>query len=73
MGDVINFNNDTTYLELDPKEMVENAMNEYQFTSVVLMGWHGDDQFTVCTSSGSGPEIVYQLELAKKALLDAAT
>jgi len=72
MADIIDFFGKTT-LDLDPKEMVENAMNEYQFKGVVLVGWHGDDNFTVCSSMGSSPEIVYALELGKQAILDAST
>jgi hypothetical protein len=72
MGDVLDFFGKTT-IDLDPKEMIENAMEEYDFRGVVLVGWHGDDQFTVCSSMGASSEIVYALELGKKAILDAST
>lgn len=72
MSNVVDFFGKTT-IDLDPKEMVENAMEEYDFNGVVLVGWHGDEQFTVCSSMGASTEIVYALELAKKAVLDAST
>jgi hypothetical protein len=72
MSNVIDFTGKTT-IDLDPNEMLTNAMEEYQFKGVVLVGWHGDDQFTVCSSMGASTEIVYALELGKKAILDAST
>lgn len=72
MGEIVDFFGKTT-IDLDPQEMVKNAMEEYQFKAVILLGWHGDEDFTVCSSMGASPEIVYALELAKKAVLDASS
>lgn len=72
MSNVIDFTGKTV-ADLDPKEMLTNAMEDYDFTGVVLVGWHGDHDFTVCSSMGASTEIVYALELAKKAILDAST
>jgi hypothetical protein len=75
MSNVINFNGDVTYADLDPKEMVENAMKEFNFREVVLIGWTGDksatEKMTVCTSSGSTPRVIYSLELAKASIIDS--
>lgn len=75
MADVINFPGGVTYLDLDPKEMVDNAMKEYPFDKVMLIGWVGtgdERDFTVCSSMSATAEMVHSLELAKKAILDAS-
>ena len=72
MGNVIDFFGKTS-IDLEPEEMIKNAMEEYKFKGVVLVCWHGDDQFTVCSSMGASAEIVYALELGKKAIMDAST
>jgi len=75
MGDIVNLNNDVTYVDLDPKEMIKNAMEEYDFSEVVLVGWldqgAGKEKMILCTSSGSTPRIVYSLELAKASILES--
>lgn len=75
MADVINFPGGTAYLDLDPQEMVKNAMSEYAFDKVMLIGWTGtgdERDFTVCSSMGQTAEMIHSLELAKKAILDAS-
>lgn len=75
MADVINFPGDVTYVDIDPQEMVKNAMEEYDFDSVMLVGWAGTGEsrdFTVCSSMGKTAEMIHSLELAKKAILDAS-
>lgn len=75
MSNVISFNGDKTYADLDPQEMVKNAMEEYNFREVVLIGWTGDknsaESMTVCTSSGSTPRVIYSLELAKASIIES--
>lgn len=75
MSDVINFPGTETFNDIDPKEMVKNAMEEFDFDSVLLIGRQnanvGGAGITVCTSSGDTAEIIFHLELAKKAILDA--
>ena len=75
MADVINFPGDITLNDLDPQEMVKNAMEEYQFDKVMIVGWTGTGEsrdFTVCSSMGQTAEMIHSLELAKKAILDAS-
>ena len=38
MADIISFPGDATYLDLDPREMVEHAMEAYDFDQVMLIG-----------------------------------
>ena len=71
-GNVINFPGDVTYVDLDPKEMVKNAMEDIPFKSVILVGWTDSETFTVCSSSGSVADIVYSLEFAKKTIIENA-
>jgi hypothetical protein len=65
MGDIVDFNGEVTYKDLDPKEMVENAMEAYDFDNVILIGWSDNKEFVVCSSSGSTADIIYSLEAAK--------
>lgn len=65
MGDIVNFNGEVTYNDIDPKEMVKNAMDSYDFENVILIGWSEDKEFVVCSSNGSTAEIIYSLEAAK--------
>jgi len=75
MSDVINFPGTQTFNDIDPKEMVKNAMEEFDFDSVLLIGRQRSSidgtGITLCTSSGDTAEIIFHLELAKKAILDA--
>lgn len=69
---VIPFNSDVTFNDIDPKDMVKNAMDEYHWQHVILVGWTGEDNFTVCSSTGNTADIVYSLELAKKTIIETA-
>ena len=79
MADILKFPGEETFLELDPKEMLTNAMEEYDFDKVILIGTVAkkDDKgrslgsdLTICTSTSDTAEIIFQIEIAKKALLD---
>lgn len=76
MSDVIKFPGTETLNDIDPDEMVKNAMEEFKFESVIMIGRQtanpGAAGITVCTSSGDTAELIFQLELAKKAILDAS-
>lgn len=71
MGDVINFNSSVTYLEIDPKKMMEEIMANISFESAIVLTWDGDTMM-VFSSEGKTADIVYTLELAKKQILDVA-
>jgi hypothetical protein len=61
-----------TYTDIDPKEMLENVIENIQFEQVVVVGWTDDTKLTLCSSMGQTAEIVYALEMAKKAVMDAS-
>jgi len=71
MGDVIKFNNSVTYLDIDPKEMMKEILDQIPIESAIVLTWSGETM-TVFSSSGKTAEIVYTLELAKKQILDVA-
>jgi hypothetical protein len=71
MGDVINFNNSVTYLDIDPKEMMKEILDQIPIESAIVLTWSGETM-TVFSSNGNTAEIVYTLELAKKQILDVA-
>lgn len=76
MADIINFPGDATYLDLDPREMVEHAMEAYDFDQVMLIGQlsrdNDKDGIIVCSSTSDSAEMVFFLEMAKKNILDAS-
>jgi len=71
MGKVIDFKSALTYLEIDPKSMVKEALDNLEFDTTIMICWNGDEM-TVLSSTGRTPDIVYSLEMAKKQVLDAA-
>jgi len=71
MGKVIDFKSALTYLEIDPKSMVKEVLDNHEFDTTIMICWNGDEM-TVLSSTGRTPDIVYSLEMAKKQVLDAA-
>jgi len=62
----------TTFADIDAKEMLENIAEQIEFEQVVVVGWTDDTKLTLCSSMGQTAEIVYALEMAKKAVMDAS-
>jgi len=71
MSNIVNFPGETT-LDIDPNEMLKNAMEEFNFESVILVGFTGDDEFTLCSSVGKSSDMVYMLEVGKHAVIQSS-
>lgn len=71
MSDVINFPG-VTFADIDANEMIRNIGEDLHFEQVVIVGWTDDTKLTLCSSMGKTAEIVYALEMGKKAIMDAS-
>ena len=71
MSDVINFPG-FTFNDIDADEMIKNISEDMHFDSVVIVGWTEQDKLTLCSSMGGTADIVYALEMGKKAVMDAS-
>lgn len=71
MSNIYNFPGQT-YLDIDANEMIKNVSEQLSFDSVVILGWTEGENMTLCSSMGATADIVYALELCKKAVLDAS-
>ena len=69
---IVNFPGDVTFVDLDPQEMVKNAMEAFHWQTAIIIGRTGDNDFTVCSSTGDAADIVYSFELAKKQIMENA-
>lgn len=54
-----------------PVERVLNKALEHELTSVVVLGWDKDGQVFFASSQADGGNVMWLMEWAKKALLDA--
>lgn len=71
MSNIYNFPGQT-YTDIDANEMLKNVSEQLSFDSVVILGWTEGEKMTLCSSMGSTAEIVYALELCKKAIMEAS-
>ena len=71
MSDVINFPG-VTFNDIDADEMIKNIAEDMHFDSVVIVGWTEEEKLTLCSSMGATADIVYALEMGKKAIMDAS-
>lgn len=65
---IIEFNGITT-LPI-PVDRILNRALEAELSTVLVIGWSADGSFYFCGSDPSGPENLWLLELAKKALIE---
>lgn len=70
---IVNFPGDTTFVNLDPQDMAKNAMEAFHWQTLIMIGRTGDNDFTVCSSTGDAADIVYSFELAKKHIMENST
>jgi hypothetical protein len=71
MSNVYNFTGQT-FADINAKEMLEHITESLDFEQVVVVGWTNNNKLTLCSSMGQTAEIVYALEMAKKAVMDAS-
>lgn len=57
-----------TRLDLDPNRVLASALG--QLKSVVVLGYDQDGDFYIATSYADGGDMLWDLELAKKKLLE---
>lgn len=69
VGNVVNFPGETS-LDIDANEMLKSVVEEFSFDSVVLVGFTGEEEFTMCSSVGKSADMVYLLEMGKHAILE---
>lgn len=69
MGDVIPLGN-ITRLDL-PTDRVLDAAKSHCSSGVVIMGWDDDDTLYFASSIADGGDVLWLMEKAKAALLDA--
>lgn len=66
MGDIIDLPVITT-LDMDPDKVINNALGECP-GGVVIIGYNGEGELTFASSLASSPEVLWMLEMTKKAL-----
>ena len=71
MSNIYNFPGQT-FADIDAEEMLQNITESIHFEQVVVVGRTDDTKLTLCSSMGQTAEIVYALEMAKKAVMDAS-
>jgi hypothetical protein len=71
MSNIINFPGETS-LDIDANEMLKNACEEFDFESVVLVGFTGEEEFTLCSSVGKSSDMVFMLEMGKHAVIQTS-
>lgn len=65
----IGLNRGETRLSLDPDKVLTEAVGKC--TQVIVIGWEPDGSFYFASSEADGPSVLWDLEFAKKRLLDA--
>lgn len=58
-----------TRLSIDPDKVLSEAIGKCR--QVLVIGWEDDGSFYFASSEASGPSVLWDLEFAKKRLLDA--
>lgn len=53
-----------------PTERVLNGALDAKLTSVIVIGWDEDGEFYFASSEASGASVVWDMEVAKKKLLE---
>ena len=71
MSNIINFPGDTS-LDLDANEMIRSVAEEFNFESIVIVGFTGNDEFTLCSSVGKSSDMVFMLEMGKHAVIQSS-
>lgn len=55
-----------------PIERVLNGALDAKLTSVIVIGWGGDGEFYFASSEASGASAMWDMEVAKKKLLEVS-
>ena len=67
-GEVIEFPSET-FQDIEPKKITE-AANKIDFEHVMIVGWEKDGEMYFASSQGSAAEIVLDLEICKRMIMD---
>lgn len=70
-ADILRFNG-ITRLPLDPKQVLERALEGGDLKSVIIVGYTQEDKFWFASSDPDGPSVLWDLEKAKRALLNVS-
>ena len=60
-----------TRLSLDPDKVLSEAVGKC--TQVLVIGWEPDGSFYFASSEAGGPSVLWDLETAKKRLMEIAS
>lgn len=59
-------------MDIDANEMIKNVSEEFNFESVIVVGFTGDEEFTLCSSAGKSSDMVFLLEMGKHAVIQSS-
>lgn len=65
----VGLNEGETRLKVDPDQVLTQAVGKCE--KVLVVGWQSDGDFYFASSEADGPSVLWDLEFAKKRLLDA--
>ena len=65
----VGLNGGETRLHIDPDQILNAAVGKC--TKVAVIGWEPDGSFYFASSEADGPSVLWDLEVAKKRLLEA--